>query len=966
MRNAARAAAHCANAIWITDDVLADAFNRFLRVSRSCRRHGSNIPGPLEARRRQARRRMGLAATAAAASPSTIDFGALFGLGAKQPDMSYKWEPPSLQLPQAGLLIGPPPSPPQALNEKSAQSQIRSCWRRPAETAKVDPVAAAVKASQYAFNGLLDSLASKTEIRHVDMLRIERFLQSSAHEPEACNLLRLVSWLESRSISEPAARILMVCAVDKIQLQTISLQEVSAVVQAVLQCGRTDFLWKDIVRILDALTETDCHIAVVQLSQRLSQWLVGEATTPDHAALGRWLQILDNCQHTKTLSRSHHSVWGEVYSNIAAGACPVQLATHFRDIEDEDFARILLCFWVPHLDSPAETPERMDRRDRIVFSFPAKWEQPPRNMEHLVTEYDSLRAQHQQYLASLTQDMYEESPPCATAQMFGLLSKHRLNYSGLLCEAVGVHKANGASRRLWALLRDCRQQRPFGISSDAAQDAIGYFLSTGKERDVECAWRVFSFTPSLSVMRCYELPLKLIQHNLATANRIFDALKRQVASDMVPPELRQIRKLSLLPEHIELAQLIAYAWADQERFSSRVAFRRVWELYRFLQDRGAPLSPLISRALVKAGITRYIVERKPVPLAQVRYILSVVHRVEGPDAARSLDSLVFDVNDPLRYLGSLGRRNLWADAPGGHFAKAARWRMRLWIRRNRWQHQSNISPTTGRSNVDARLPATRTVWPEDAGFSDVEPDSDVEGHWRQDVDELTVAAVNGIHEHADEGTKPLRSEAAEPLTSADSQSQKGDEGEDIPTTDNDADPMKTPSPGHTKPIGTEEVHVFTPFSNMLNGSLNEVTTSPDEAKSGLVVEKGFCTASDQTTTSPSTASVKVDRAVGDRRTPTSACFPRSAFYIHRPLDGITQMRSDKALALVRLAPVEGADNSEDLSRRDEILMPTVGNEIRFVREERGVNAAQWQAVRRQWIKRRQYSARIMDQAVRNR
>jgi hypothetical protein len=45
--------------LWITDDILADALRRFLRVSHTTRRYGSNVPGPLEARRRLAKRKMG-------------------------------------------------------------------------------------------------------------------------------------------------------------------------------------------------------------------------------------------------------------------------------------------------------------------------------------------------------------------------------------------------------------------------------------------------------------------------------------------------------------------------------------------------------------------------------------------------------------------------------------------------------------------------------------------------------------------------------------------------------------------------------------------------------------------------------------------------------------------------------------------------------------------------------------------
>lgn len=51
---APRALTHRSEALWITDDVLAEAFRRFTSVTV---RHGSHVPGPLEAQKRLARRR---------------------------------------------------------------------------------------------------------------------------------------------------------------------------------------------------------------------------------------------------------------------------------------------------------------------------------------------------------------------------------------------------------------------------------------------------------------------------------------------------------------------------------------------------------------------------------------------------------------------------------------------------------------------------------------------------------------------------------------------------------------------------------------------------------------------------------------------------------------------------------------------------------------------------------------------
>jgi hypothetical protein len=85
--------------IWVSDELLSSTLDHFFRIS--CphqKRHGSHVPGPLEARRRAAKRRMTLSANLypQETSSSYFNFGALFGLRTEtQP--SWKYEPPSLR-----------------------------------------------------------------------------------------------------------------------------------------------------------------------------------------------------------------------------------------------------------------------------------------------------------------------------------------------------------------------------------------------------------------------------------------------------------------------------------------------------------------------------------------------------------------------------------------------------------------------------------------------------------------------------------------------------------------------------------------------------------------------------------------------------------------------------------------------------------------------------------------------------
>jgi len=86
--------------VWISDDLLQASINAFTsKVStRACRRHGSNVPGPLEARRRLAKRKLGHLAATGACVPSHIDPAVAFGWfgnrGYPSAQPEWKWSPP--------------------------------------------------------------------------------------------------------------------------------------------------------------------------------------------------------------------------------------------------------------------------------------------------------------------------------------------------------------------------------------------------------------------------------------------------------------------------------------------------------------------------------------------------------------------------------------------------------------------------------------------------------------------------------------------------------------------------------------------------------------------------------------------------------------------------------------------------------------------------------------------------------
>lgn len=91
--------------LWITDDIFNDSLSRFTLTALS-RKHGSFVPGPLEARRRAAKRRMvNLAKTGGGVVTAPILFSEM-----NQDQYSKEWQWQSTSIP-------PAPVPPQQWQE---------------------------------------------------------------------------------------------------------------------------------------------------------------------------------------------------------------------------------------------------------------------------------------------------------------------------------------------------------------------------------------------------------------------------------------------------------------------------------------------------------------------------------------------------------------------------------------------------------------------------------------------------------------------------------------------------------------------------------------------------------------------------------------------------------------------------------------------------------------------------------
>lgn len=595
------------DAIWITDDLLVETYRRFVKTSShyNCRRHGSHVPGPLEARRRQARRRIGLVA-GTGASLAPFDLGALLGLNARPPvewETSWKWEAPTIRPAPSS-----PPSPPFL-------SKLLKIPRMPVEdtvscTATVQKATTIPSSGENSqdFGQMLKSLSHSEQINKSQMQDMIDFLQSSADENQSGNLQTLCQWLEDKAVENDALMAFAQMIKDKVKLQTIQTKEFCQAWLLLVRRGEPDLV-TCLAEILDVTPEEKTRKQIIaQMSTAMF-----DSGSADLELLHFVLQVLHASQIMKSLPRKH-PLWQPIYQEISARMSPARLHFHFENMNQVEISEILLHYWVPKYIEPR-------RRLKVLNALQSAGD--PLSSKKMVL------------------------PPLTLVGILNWLNYlNKLPYAELLRDMFDLLLALDRKAEVWFFFKSVTRFLKYRIPHDVAVSLLEYFMKDRDSTDdLLRAWTIFHQVDSISALQFVDLPLRLIDHGYGTPERIFAILNRQVATDIVAPESRQLHNLSLTPRHIELAHVIGYAWASQKNVSSRIAFRRVWELFHFLRDRRAPLTPLMSRSLVKAGIIQPLKEKKGMAFQQSKYILSIVHRIEGEDMARALDKILYAIRN---------------------------------------------------------------------------------------------------------------------------------------------------------------------------------------------------------------------------------------------------------------------------------------------------------------------------------
>ena len=860
------------NHIWISDELLSEAFNSYLRVSHATRRYGSNVPGPLEARRRASKRRMGCAVAATSMGPPGGDFGALFGAGAagNAVEGGWSWKAPGVQSSPTKTTTnfwnwGAKPSGPPAELEELLHMPS------PKESAEQ---------SRAAFERLLENTKGITTLGRSDVAVLTEFLGSAADEPAAKNLSRLVKWLPGYAVSDPGWKEITVLICDKIQLASINDEELIEVIRALP--GVLD--WESDISARQRLHETyaafvetledvassgklavqtifEVVLRTKQDVKACSGLIAAMVTTTGNNnaqvlannAVSTLLAIHDSSaeDYTRTVLLSHlAAALGRIPSSVIADVlrfathaivehdCTIlsdkplralawldcaasaslqadhmfvvcaeilkrlrfsQIAEHFASprLTDANIARSLLQTWLP-LHKFAITPgSRVESSNAANSSRGLKTAQygirvpDTTDLSAVATKFEQLRA---------------KSPGKPWSALVKAFKRTGFAYDHVVDHILHISKVRHVPKRAFSIFVYMLKDSELAIPTKVYVSLVEHFLAIGEHH---LAYRIFREVPSIALPDVPDLPLALLG---VVRFDMFEMFLRQ--PDFLTMGQRTKDKLTITPALINVAHLTAHGVANLEKLRPSQAYRRVWAMYRWLQDRGAPLLPLISRAFVTAGIVRPIKEHIWIPDERLEYILSVVERVEGIEVRGEVEELARamrrNVHDEVIAKRAADREFMWTKRTDTLVGKS---RFRL----KRWSQQKPVPVEGGKSFVVPSVPKPPTKNAFEAVPSEDEAPGEVEQYFEA-AEMMYPEPISDLPEFGEAMSTPASEpvlwrpiQAAEPQTKhSDSSSDFSESGDVTSMPDNDPVPWR---PVHTAESETREPSRDSPVSD---------------------------------------------------------------------------------------------------------------------------------------------------------
>lgn len=386
-----------------------------------------------------------------------------------------------------------------------------------------------------------------------------------------------------------------------------------------------------------------------------------------------WLYLLRRCNHLRS-QPYNGKTWNQLYPLLAQAFTLRELATHFASITPANAARLILQHWIsPGILTQSElkyggsrkadsnmnhflnhgvsyTVSRAGSGDQTMTKMktatwasrlPSILSPPLYTKQALACPEDTVEAIHSAFEARLAKyTCNDEAVTAPFADLVVVLQEHQLDHTRYLDQVLQLLIQYHSPQTIFTFFMKLvgRSDDKVFTHPGIAMTLIHFFIETGNHRH---AYSVFKLCPGAWPSLCPELLFALIDKQPITTETLFKILDRPEIGNSLPINLRTEPKNSLSFERVNLIQHMAYALANSPHLTPRQAFRRVQDCLHYLEDRGAPLSSIMSRALVTAGVARYLQAGEWVSTVRFTWILPYVRRLEGEDVADMLDQMTF-------------------------------------------------------------------------------------------------------------------------------------------------------------------------------------------------------------------------------------------------------------------------------------------------------------------------------------
>ncbi|KAL8840757.1 MAG: hypothetical protein Q9170_001195 [Blastenia crenularia] len=631
--------------IWIGDDILNQALHRWTQLCVG-RRHGSAIPGPLEARKRVTRRRiMDLRPVVGGLD---LHPGFLSGLDLEQEKKKgWQWQPP-IPLSQEGAVTPDsdrkPCSGSRPVGAAASDDIALPHWLMKPEVVKDEPISTIDIPKAAASSGLDIHNATVIEATRAESVQRPRYspVRQILETRDLDDVRKIIGEIREE---KPALR--RKCSIVAFE----QLLRSGCGVDRVLEFLGDRLLNQRGARNLTFFVAHCQEASKFEDMRLLCKWMarqlyVGRYSDP---ALLMVLHSLFNIRH--------QGEWQSVLEDFCASvvqALQLSPVVHtgylkpktwssfvvilFHDVYSQRMLEIGLDF--VRTSSPVQPDHLAEMVLSTIDHWVHSWDPPEADQLMKTTLTATIiallqllpKSQLVEVIFSISWHFLDASSPVGDFKK--LWQKHSIWWAAVRRPSIFQYLLRNDT---WSEIACALRRR----QNEGTIKEIKELVEQGKVRD---AYRTFSKFPQVSLDQCPDLAEAMILESEENAKKALGFVQSQRPSALeegkttskgYPTKQREAR--------VELLERMASAYAEMSHTRPSFAFRCVydcWSLHK--RDELGPVRPQMARALIHSGIVRPLqTRRRLVSAARLEWILLQVQEAEGRETMRKIGAEVW-------------------------------------------------------------------------------------------------------------------------------------------------------------------------------------------------------------------------------------------------------------------------------------------------------------------------------------